>query len=515
MLGCFFLFFQQRSKELPPGADRLIVRPIYAALPKEEQLKAFAPTPVGSRKVILATNIAESSITLPGVKYVVDPGMAKQRCFRAKTGMESLVVNPISQQQAKQRAGRAGREGPGKCFRLFEEKAFLALRPAAVPEIRRCNLATVVLQLKAIGVSDVRGFDFIERPSEDALCGALAQLLSLGALASGANGAGEITPLGREMASLPLEPVYAKLVIVSARPGFRCLPSVLTLVALLSVDSIFFCPKEKREEANAAKRRFAAAEGDHLTMINAYDAWCEAAGDAEWCHSNFLSARSLRRARDVREQLVDVCRRQGMHVAPHAEAPSQDLRDRVRRCLVSACFANVARRLPRAGGGGSGGARRGGGKGGGKRQTYGRREYKSVATGQRVCIHPASVMFGRGPKAVIFGEMVLTTRPYMRCITEVDPMWLPELAPQCFRAAEVPASEPRSAGAGAPASATGPSPAPSRTSPLGSNSADDAPAPRSRAGAPTRKRRAKVEINPSILARSSAAKRCRRGRPFA
>jgi ATP-dependent RNA helicase DHX8/PRP22 len=139
---------QQRCKQLPAGTDKLLVRPIFAALPKEEQLKAFAPTPAGSRKVILATNIAESSITLPGVKFVVDPGQAKQRCYRAQTGMESLVVRPISQQQAGQRAGRAGREGPGKCFRLFREDDFLALRAAAVPEIMRCNLATVALQLK-------------------------------------------------------------------------------------------------------------------------------------------------------------------------------------------------------------------------------------------------------------------------------------------------------------------------------------------------------------------------------
>lgn len=271
----------------------MLIRPIFAALPKEQQLKAFEKTPVGFRKIILATNIAESSITLPGVKYVIDPGMAKMRGYIAKTGMESLKVMPISQQQSCQRAGRAGREGPGKCFRLCTEKDFKNLRDSAIPEILRCNLATVVLQLKAIGIKNVFEFDFIERPSNDSLAAALQSLLNLGAISNKVGSKGDITQLGRKMAALPLEPIYAKLVICSAQSQFSCLPEILTLVSLLSVDSVFYSPSDKLEEANNAKKLFAAAEGDHLTLINAYDAWLDVNKDDEWSRQHFISQRSM------------------------------------------------------------------------------------------------------------------------------------------------------------------------------------------------------------------------------
>eukprot|EP00941_MAST-03F_sp_MAST-3F-sp1_P005099 g5099.t1 len=414
----------EKCKQMPKDIDKLIIRPIFAALPKEEQLKAFEKTPEGCRKVILATNIAESSITLPGVKYVIDPGMSKQRGYRAKTGMESLKVMPISQQQAWQRAGRAGREGPGKCFRLFEENAFLALRESAVPEILRCNLSTVVLQLKAIGVENILEFDFIEKPSAVALQGALQELLGLGALNEKT---GHLTTLGERMAALPLEPSYAKLLIVSAEPSFQCLPEVLTLVALLSTDDIFFTPKDKREEANQAKRRFAAQEGDHLTLINAYDSWIEAGEDQQWSSQNFINQRSMKRAKNIRLQLVEVCHRQKMYV-PESDCRLNDnseLRERVRKCLVSACFMKVATRLPKA-------RKKDGSRGG-----HSRLEYKCLASGTRGSIHPSSVMFSRNPKAVIFNELITTTRTYMRCITEVDPSWLPELVPHVFRKTKI------------------------------------------------------------------------------
>ena len=208
--ACEILY--ERMKSMGPDVPELIILPVYSALPSEMQTRIFEPAPPGSRKVVIATNIAETSLTIDGIYYVVDPGFVKQKVYNSKTGMDSLVVTPISQAQAKQRAGRAGRTGPGKTYRLYTERAYRdEMLATPVPEIQRTNLASTVLQLKAMGINDLLNFDFMDAPPVESLIMALEQLHSLSAL----DDEGLLTRLGRRMAEFPLEPSLSKMLIMS------------------------------------------------------------------------------------------------------------------------------------------------------------------------------------------------------------------------------------------------------------------------------------------------------------
>ncbi len=252
---------------------------LYAALPPEVQMLAFAPKPKGcSRKIILATNIAETSVTLDGIRYVVDCGKHKTRDFSDTTGMESLTVQDISRAQAAQRTGRAGRVSAGICFRLYTEDAFESLAEAAVPEIARVNLASVLLVLKGMGVSDPLQFDFLTRPTNASLRRACELLYALGAL----DDSMELTAHGKKMAKLPVDPIYAHLLLQS--PAYGCTREMLTAVAMLSAENVMFRPggggldeggvsSSLGQKAVQAHRRFASHEGDLPTLKNIYEAW--------------------------------------------------------------------------------------------------------------------------------------------------------------------------------------------------------------------------------------------------
>ncbi|XP_034415247.1 ATP-dependent RNA helicase DHX8-like [Cyclopterus lumpus] len=231
--ACEILY--DRMKSLGPDVPELIILPVYSALPSEMQTRIFDPAPPGSRKVIIATNIAETSLTIDGIYYVVDPGFVKQIVYNSKTGIDQLVVTPISQAQAKQRAGRAGRTGPGKCYRLYTERAYRdEMLTTNVPEIQRTSLASTVLSLKAMGINDLLSFDFMDSPPMETLIIAMEQLYTLGSL----DDEGLLTRLGRRMAEFPLEPMLCKMLIMSVHLG--CSEEMLTIVSMLSVQNIFY-----------------------------------------------------------------------------------------------------------------------------------------------------------------------------------------------------------------------------------------------------------------------------------
>lgn len=210
--------------------DELIPLPVYSALPSDMQQKIFEPAPPGKRKCVIATNIAEASLTIDGIYYVVDPGFAKLKVYNSKMGMDTLMVTPISQASARQRAGRAGRTGPGKCFRLYTEDAYKnEMLPVTVPEIQRTNLASTVLILKAMGINDLINFNFMDPPPVQTLVSAMEMLYSLGALED----EGLLTKLGRLMAEFPLEPQLAKMMLTSV--DFGCSDEIITIVSMLSV----------------------------------------------------------------------------------------------------------------------------------------------------------------------------------------------------------------------------------------------------------------------------------------
>ncbi|KAJ1679937.1 hypothetical protein EV182_001018 [Spiromyces aspiralis] len=397
---------QQACRALGDKIGELIICPIYANLPSDMQAKIFEPTPEGARKVVLATNIAETSITIDGVVYVIDPGYVKQNYFNPRSGMESLQVVPCSRASANQRAGRAGRVGPGKCFRLYTQYAYLnELEENTMPEIQRVNLSSVVLGLKCLGIHNLLDFDFMDPPSPHMLKLSLEQLYALGAL----NDRGELTKLGRRMAEFPLDPTIAKALIISEK--YHCSEEVASICAMLSVSSaIFYRPKEKRVHADQAHANLVRPGGDHLTLLNIWDQWVETGYSAQWCHENYLQYRSLNRARDVRDQIIGLMER--VEITPEKNPNSADTAP-IRKAITAGFFYNVAR-LNKSGD-----------------------SYSTVKTKQTVYIHPSSSLVESRPKWVVYFELVLTSKEFMRQVSEIDPKWLLEVAPHYFKPSEV------------------------------------------------------------------------------
>jgi ATP-dependent RNA helicase DHX8/PRP22 len=242
----------ERMKGLGPSVPELMVLPIYGALPSEVASRIFEPAPPGSRKIVIATNIAETSITIDGIYYVIDPGFVKQSSYDPKLGMDRLQVVPISQANAKQRAGRAGRTGPGKCFRLYTETAFQSeMLPTTIPEIQRQNLSNTILMLKAMGINDLLHFDFMDPPPTNTMLTALEELYSLGAL----DDEGLLTRMGRQMADFPMDPTLSKALICSVT--LDCSDELLTIVAMISAtQSVFHRPRDKQNQADQKKAKF-------------------------------------------------------------------------------------------------------------------------------------------------------------------------------------------------------------------------------------------------------------------
>ncbi|XP_034563460.1 ATP-dependent RNA helicase DHX8-like [Notolabrus celidotus] len=394
--ACEILY--ERMKSLGPDVPELIILPVYSALPSEMQTRIFDPAPPGSRKVIIATNIAETSLTIDGIYYVVDPGFVKQVVYNSKTGIDQLVVTPISQAQAKQRSGRAGRTGPGKCYRLYTERAYRdEMLVSNVPEIQRTNLASTVLSLKAMGINDLLAFDFMDAPPMETLIIAMEQLYTLGAL----DDEGLLTRLGRRMAEFPLEPMLCKMLIMSVHLG--CSEEMLTIVSMLSVQNIFYRPKDKQALADQRKTKFFQPEGDHLTLLAVYNSWKNNKFSNPWCFENFIQARSLKRAQDIRKQMLSIMDRHKLDVITCGKASM-----RVQKAICSGFFRNAARKHPHDG-------------------------YRTLIDQQVVYLHPSSTLFNRQPEWLVYHELVLTTKEYMREVTTIDPRWLVEFAPAFYR----------------------------------------------------------------------------------
>ncbi|KAH9848244.1 pre-mRNA-splicing factor ATP-dependent RNA helicase PRP43 [Lenzites betulinus] len=387
----------------PNSVGPLVCVPLYESLPPQQQQRIFDPappprTPGGppGRKIVISTNIAETSLTIDGIVYVVDPGFSKQKVYNPRIRVESLLVSPISKASAQQRAGRAGRTRPGKCFRLYTKKDFMReLEEQTHPEILRSNLANTVLELAKLGIHDLIHFDYVDAPAPETLMRALELLNFLAAL----DDEGQLTPLGAMMADFPLDPQMAKMLIVS--PEFNCSNEILTIVAMLSVPNVWLRPANQRKEADAAKAMFTVPDGDHLTLMNVYNHYANNKGDKNWCWTNYLSARALQQADNVRSQLQRTMERYEIELVTTSD--EHKLWTNIRRALVCGFFMQVAHKEGEKGG------------------------YLTVKDNQAVALHP-SCGLDTSPEWVMFNEFVLTTKPYIRTVSEVKPEWLLEYA---------------------------------------------------------------------------------------
>ncbi|ATY65613.1 pre-mRNA splicing factor ATP-dependent RNA helicase PRP43 [Cordyceps militaris] len=394
-------------------AGPLAVYPLYGTLPPHQQQKIFdkPPPPLRKggrpgRKIIISTNIAETSLTIDGIVYVVDPGFSKQKIYNPRIRVESLLVSPISKASAQQRAGRAGRTKPGKCFRLYTEVAFKKeLIAQTHPEILRSNLANTVLELKKLGVEDLVHFDLMDPPAPETMMRALEELNYLACL----DDDGELTALGSLASEFPLDPSLAVMLISS--PEFYCSNEILSLTSLLSVPQVFVRPANNRKRADEMKAHFSHPDGDHLTMLNVYHAFKgQMASDPgavkQWCHEHFLSHRHLGSADSVRAQLKRIMEVQGL---PLVSTPFEDKNyyTNIRRSLLSGFFMQVA-----------------------MKESSGK-IYRTVKDDQAVLIHPSTVLRTEFDW-VVYHEFVLTSKQYIRTCTGIRPEWLLDIAPTYY-----------------------------------------------------------------------------------
>jgi pre-mRNA-splicing factor ATP-dependent RNA helicase DHX15/PRP43 len=399
----------KESSNFGPDVGKLLCFPLYSTLPPAQQQKIFDQTPPGMRKVVVSTNIAETSLTIDGIVYVIDPGFSKQKVYNPRIRVESLLVSPISAASAQQRAGRAGRTQPGKCFRLYTEKAFKKeLQPQTYPEILRSNLGSVVLQLKKLGIDDLVHFDFMDPPAPETLMRALELLNYLGAL----DDDGNLTEMGSIMSEFPLDPQLAKILI--AAPKYNCSNEILTITAMLSAPNCFVRPAEARKAADEAKARFSHINGDHLTLLNVYHAFKQSGDNQGWSHENFINFRTMKSADNVRQQLARIMKRFNLPLVS-TEFSSKDYYINIRKALVEGFFMQVAH-LERTG------------------------HYLTVKDNQVVALHP-SVSMDHKPEWVLYNEFVLTSKNYIRTVTEVTGDWLIEIAPHYYDLANFPQCE--------------------------------------------------------------------------
>lgn len=391
-------------------AGPLLVVPLYSSLPPQQQQRIFDAAPENrdpngppGRKIVVSTNIAETSLTIDGIVYVVDPGFFKQKVYNPRIRVESLLVSPISKASAQQRAGRAGRTRPGKCFRLYTEKDFVKeLEEQTHPEILRSNLANTVLELVKLGIKDLVHFDYMDAPAPETIMRALELLNYLSAI----DDEGDLTPLGQIMAEFPLDPQLAKMLICS--PEFGCSNEILSLTAMLSVPNVFVRPNNARKEADMAKAQFTHPDGDHLTLLNVYHAFktAEMQGDKQWAWNNFLSQRALQQADNVRSQLRRSMEKHDLNLVSTA-FEDKNYWVNIRKALTIGFFMQVAHREGEKGG------------------------YQTVKDNQIVKLHKSTGL-DTSPEWVIYNEFVLTTANFIRTVTEIRGEWLLEYAPQYF-----------------------------------------------------------------------------------
>jgi len=398
---------QEEVQRMGSQVGPINVIPLYSSLPPQMQQRIFQPAPPPSvtgkpgRKIVVSTNIAETSLTIDGVVFVVDPGFSKQKVYNPRIRVESLLVTPISKASAKQRAGRAGRTRPGKAFRLYTEQAFSSeLQEQTYPEILRSNLGSVVLTLKKLGIDDLVHFDLMDPPAPETLMRALELLNFLGALDDECS----VTAPGKMMSEFPVDPQLAKTLMVSAK--YSCSSEMLSIVALLSVPPIYQRPGDRKHEADRAHARFYHVEGDHLTLLNCYHLYKQNATDHSWPRRNFLSQRSLASADNVRRQLENIMRRLNLEVNT-SDFNSDEYYENIQKTLVEGFFSQIAHYEP------------------------GVNHYATVKDNQMVNLHP-SCSLDRKPEWVLFHEFVLTSQNFIRTVTAIRGPWLIEISPHYY-----------------------------------------------------------------------------------
>ena len=398
-----FLASEREILELAQGLRRAQlledpdILPLYARLPASEQDRVFNPGV--KRRIVLATNVAETSLTVPRIGYVIDPGVARISRYSYRSKLQRLPIEPIAKASAAQRSGRCGRIAPGVCFRLYSEEDFLSRLDYTDAEILRTNLASVVLQMKLLGLGEVADFPFLDPPEPRAVNDALTLLGELGAVERG-----ELTPSGKRMARLPIDPRLARMVLAAVE--LNCTAEVLIIASALAVQDPRERPLDKQQAADASHREWIDPDSDFLSFLHLW-VWYEAHRETlsrnqlrKLCAQRHLSAMRLQEWRDLHRQLTLALVEQGVRAGQCGELPQ--VRDRVHQALLTGSLSLVGMR--------------------GERFDY------LGARGQYFFLFPGSALFKRRPPWVMAAEIVETGRVYARTLAAIDPAWLEHAA---------------------------------------------------------------------------------------
>jgi ATP-dependent RNA helicase DHR2 len=399
---------EEQAASLASNVPKIKVLPLFGQLSIEAQHEAFKPVKSPfTRKIVLATNIAETSVTVPGVRYVVDCGKAKVKQFRSRLGMESLLAKTISKSSATQRAGRAGREAAGKCYRLYTEEAFDGMANEDLPEMLRNDVLGAILTMKARGINDVLSFPLMDRPDIESVEKALIHLHMLGAL----DDDGSVTSAGRKMAFFPVAAPLGRVLLSAADPKYDCLLEAIDIIACITAgDDIFhqLQSEEVREVVEELRKGLYRREGDLLTYLTTLQLYASENSDrAEWCKQRRINIRNMKQAMNIRKQLRDLCTREKMLVdtpPPDAQPVTPVSSERAEvliKCFMRGYVLKTAMLAPDG--------------------SYVTSHGKHV-----VAIHPSSVLHGQKKEAVMFLEHVFTQKNYAKKVSSIQANWIAE-----------------------------------------------------------------------------------------